>query len=116
MLLLSRGIVRADSLPLAPRFDELACLLERVALCLDHFPADRKRDFLCLNGLSLGAVAGARCFSLGLFDRGLEHLDLLAHLALRRFVIEATEHRLELSKINGWLLIFGSILFRVLAL
>ena len=99
-LLFSHGIVRAGSGPLAPRLDELARLLERVALRRDHFATDRQCDLLRLHGLSLRAVSRARSLRFGLLDRGLKDLDLLAHFALRRLVVEAAEHLLELSQVN----------------
>lgn len=115
-LFFSHCIVCAGSGPLAPGLDKLARLLERVALRRDHFPTDRQCDLLSLHGLSLRAVSRARSLSLCLLDRGLKHLDLLAHFALRRLVVEAAEHLLELSQVNRGLLVLSGIFIRVLAL
>ena len=81
-LLISHSIVRALSVPLAPRLNELTRLFERVALRSDHFTTDRQCDLLRLHGLSLRAVSRTWSLRLGLLDRGLKHLDLLAHFAL----------------------------------
>ena len=115
-LLFSHCIVCASSGPLAPRLDKLAGLLERVALRRDHFTTDRQCDLLRLHGLSLCAVSRARSLRFCLLDRGLKHLDLFAHFALCRLVVEAAEHLLELSQVNGGLLVLPSIFIRVLAL
>ena len=90
-------------------------MLERVALRLNHFPADRQRDLLRLHSLSLRAVSRARSLSFGLLDRGLKHFDLLAHFPLCRLIVEAAEHLLEFSQVDRGLFNLR-VFLRVLAL